>query len=220
MPRSQPPFVLPPPGWRARAAALLAGPGRQAAALAVLCLLALAAAAVVWVRAQPRPEPAPLGVHGGQALAGSPPERSLAVHVAGQVRRAGLVELPPGSRVADALRAAGGPLPGADLDAVNLARKLADGEQVRVPARGEAPAGAAAPPLPGAAGSPPAPGGLVNLNTATLAELEALPGVGQVTAERIIAYRTAHPFTSVEELRQVEGIGERRYETLKGLVTV
>jgi len=138
----------------------------------------------------------------------------VAVHVAGRVRRAGLVRLPAGSRVVDAVRAAGGIAPGADLDAVNLARRLVDGEQIRVPARGQA---VAAPP-PGTPAAPAA--GPLDLNTATAEQLDALPGVGEVTAGRIVAYRTAHPFTSVDELLEVPGIGQRRFEQLKDLVTV
>jgi competence protein ComEA len=135
----------------------------------------------------------------------------VAVHVAGRVRRPGLVQLPAGSRVQDAIRAAGGSTSGADLDAVNLARKLADGEQVFVPGPGDPPP----PPAPGAGPSAP-----LDLNSATLEQLDALPGVGEVTAGRIIAYRSAHPFTAVDELLEVPGIGQRRFEQLKDLVTV
>jgi competence protein ComEA len=141
----------------------------------------------------------------------------VAVHVAGRVRRPGLVQLPAGSRVQDAIRAAGGSTSGADLDAVNLARKLADGEQVRVPGPGDP----APQPPPGAATSPGAtPAAPLDLNTATVEQLDTLPGVGEVTAGRIVAYRTAHPFTTVDELLEVPGIGQRRFEQLKDLVTV
>jgi competence protein ComEA len=141
----------------------------------------------------------------------------VAVHVAGRVRRPGLVQLPAGSRVQDAIRAAGGSTSGADLDAVNLARKLADGEQVFVPGPGDPPP----PPAPGAGpDSSAAPSAPLDLNSATLEQLDALPGVGEVTAGRIIAYRSAHPFTAVDELLEVPGIGQRRFEQLKDLVTV
>jgi competence protein ComEA len=143
-----PPFVLPPDGIRARLGALLAGAGRQRTAVAVLALAAVLGAGAVWARAAPRlaapagepgaASPAqtlPRAVQGEAAAAGR-----VAVHVAGRVRRPGLVRLAAGSRVLDAVRAAGGTTPGADLDAVNLARKLVDGEQVRIPARGQAPA--------------------------------------------------------------------------------
>jgi competence protein ComEA len=137
------------------------------------------------------------------------------VHVAGRVRRPGLVRLPAGSRVHDAIRAAGGVAPGADLDAVNLARKLTDGEQVLVPGPGDPP-----PPPPGATGSGASPAAPLDLNTATMEQLDALPGVGEVTAGRILAYRSAHPFTAVDELLEVPGIGQRRFDQLKDLVTV
>jgi competence protein ComEA len=103
---------------------------------------------------------------------------------------------------------------GADLDAVNLARKLVDGEQVRVPAHGEAAA------APAAQGGEAVPAGPLDLNSATVEQLDTLPGVGEVTAGRIVAYRSAHPFTSVDELLEVPGIGQRRFEQLKDLVTV
>jgi competence protein ComEA len=217
-----PPFVLPPDGARARLGALLAGAGRQRTAVAVLALAAVLAAGAVWAHAVPRPG-APADAAGAAAAAQTLPRAvqgdaavdRVAVHVAGRVRRPGLVRLPAGSRVQDAVRAAGGTTPGADLDAVNLARKLVDGEQVRIPARGQA--ATAAPPAGGPEGQPAGP---LDLNTATAEQLDTLPGVGEVTAGRIVAYRTAHPFTSVDELLEVPGIGQRRFEQLKDLVTV
>jgi competence protein ComEA len=134
--------------------------------------------------------------------------------VAGRVRHPGLVRLPAGSRVQDAITAAGGVTSGADLDVVNLARKLTDGEQVRVPGPGDP-----APP-PDAAAGPATPSAPLDLNTATVEQLDTLPGVGEVTAGRIVAYRSAHPFTTVDELLEVPGIGQRRFEQLKDLVTV
>jgi competence protein ComEA len=136
--------------------------------------------------------------------------------VAGRVRRPGLVRLPAGSRVQDAIAAAGGATSGADLDAVNLARKLTDGEQVRVSGPGDPPP----PPEPAAATTPGTPSAPLDLNTATVEQLDTLPGVGEVTAGRIVAYRSAHPFTSVDELLEVPGIGQRRFDQLKDLVTV
>ena len=149
--------------------------------------------------------------------AGSPdPSGRVAVHVAGHVRRPGLVRLPTGSRVQDAIHAAGGATSGADLDAVNLARKLIDGEQILIPGPGDPPP--ALPPDAGAApGTPSAP---LDLNSATVEQLDTLPGVGEVTAGRIVAYRSAHPFTTVDELLEVPGIGQRRFDQLKDLVTV
>jgi competence protein ComEA len=222
-----PPFVLPPDGWRGRLAALLAGAARQRTAVALLALAALLGAGAVWLRATPRPagppdapaaaeaaaQTLPRAVPAGQA-AGAQAGGRVAVHVAGRVRRPGLVRLAAGSRVQDAIRAAGGAAAGANLDAVNLARKLVDGEQVRVPAHGEAVA------APAPQGGQATPAGPLDLNSATVEQLEALPGVGEVTAGRIVAYRSAHPFTSVDELLEVPGIGQRRFEQLKDLVTV
>jgi competence protein ComEA len=123
------------------------------------------------------------------------PARKLLVHVVGAVHRPGLYRLDEGSRVDDAIRAAGGPKPKAALDLVNLAAPVADGQQVIVPVRGR---GGGAATGPGAAlGVPPGP---VHLNTATLEELDTLPGVGPVTAQKILDYRTEHgAFSSVEE---------------------
>lgn len=234
---ARPPFVLPADSWRTRLAGLLAGAGRQGAAVALVVLLALGGAGVLWLRggAQPAgaaaPDPAggsaPAGGGGAGgtlpavAPGGAPAATTngtVAVHVAGRVRHPGVVELPQGSRVMDAIAAAGGVTAGADLDALNLARKVADGEQIRVVARGEHPV--APPAAAGTGPGVPGQGGLVDLNTASAEQLDALPGVGQVTVARIIAYREAHPFRSVEELRQVDGIGERRFAQLEDLVTV
>ena len=140
------------------------------------------------------------------------PPRRVWVHVVGAVRRPGLYELEEGSRIDDALRAASGAKPRAELALVNLAAPVADGQQVAVPLRGAAAAGAAA----GAAGAVPSK---VRLNTATLEQLDTLPGVGPVTAQKILDYRTAHgAFQSVDELDAVPGIGPARLEQLKELV--
>jgi len=146
----------------------------------------------------------------------------LVVAVAGEVRRPGLVRVPAGSRVADALEAAGGVLPGVDLAGVNLARKVGDGEQVAVgvapaPDAAGAPAAAgAAAAGAGAAGAAAAP---LDLNTATVEQLDALPGVGPVTAQRIVDWRARNGrFATVDQLREVEGIGERRLGQLRELV--
>lgn len=138
---------------------------------------------------------------------------AVTVDVAGKVRRPGIRRLPGGARVADALRAAGGALPGTDTSGVNLARVLADGEQilVGVPAQ-------AASPLDGGSGGggPTAP---IGLNAATAEQLETLPGVGPVLARHILEYRTQHGgFRSVEDLRNVTGIGDRRFADLRPLV--
>jgi competence protein ComEA len=148
------------------------------------------------------------------------PAAELVVSVAGRVRRPGLVSVPDGSRVADVLHAAGGALPGTDLATVNLARRVADGEQVSI---GVPAAVDAAPAGPAASGdaAAPASGGKVDLNKATLEQLDGLPGVGPVTAQRILDWRTrSGKFSRVDQLREVEGIGERRFSQLKDLVTV
>lgn len=144
----------------------------------------------------------------------------IVVSVVGKVSRPGLVSVAAGSRVADALDAVGGPLPDTDVSALNLARKLIDGEQLYVAV--PIPPGVAVPADPVANGTEPgAPGARVDLNTATEEQLDELPGVGEVTADRIIRWRTEHGrFTSVEQLREIGGIGESRFERLRDLVRV
>lgn len=145
----------------------------------------------------------------------------LLVHVAGGVRRPGVYRLRDGMRVDDALKLAGGPTRRADLTAVNLAAKAQDGRQILVPERTRAgrPGGASAGAVTGAA--PSAPGAPVNLNTATLEQLDALEGIGPATAQSILDFREEHGgFGSVEELGQIPGIGEKRLATLREAVTV
>jgi competence protein ComEA len=135
----------------------------------------------------------------------------MVVDVVGAVRRAGLYRLPQGSRIADAVARAGGATKKADLALVNLAAPVADGTQIVVPAR----AAAGAP--DGSASS--APAGPVHLNTATLQDLDALPGVGPVTAQKILDYRQQHgAFASVDELDAIPGIGPKRLDQLRDLV--
>lgn len=192
--------------WASRIAL---GPG-PVAVLAVVVALGLAFCCWWLLRADAEPVAATT-VHPGLATpvpvgsATAAPPTEIVVDVAGKVRRPGIAVLAPGDRVVDALRAAGGPRRGVDLSQLNLARLLVDGEQILV--------GVAAPPgvAASAAGDPSGQGGgaLVNLNTATPGQLEELPGVGPVTAEAIVAFRTEHgAFTSVEELLDVSGIGE------------
>lgn len=165
---------------------------------------------------EPSPSPgAPPPPEGG----GRPAAGGVVVDVSGKVRNPGILRLAAGARVADALKAAGGVRPGADTDGLNRARLLVDGEQVVVGAPAAAApaapgAGAAAGPTGGA--SPAAP---VGLNTATAEQLDELPGVGPVLAQHIIDYRTEHGgFRSVDELREVNGIGDKRYADLQNLV--
>jgi competence protein ComEA len=152
----------------------------------------------------------------GAGVTGLPSSR-VVVHVVGAVRRPGLYRLSHDSRIADAVARAGGATRRADLAQVNLAAPLADGEQVVVPRRGTA-AGATAGSSVGAAG-PGAPGAPVQLSTATLEQLDSLPGVGPVTAQKILDYREKHgAFSSVDELDAVPGIGPKRLEQLRELV--
>ena len=148
--------------------------------------------------------------------ASAAPASLVVVHVVGAVHRPGLYRLAQGSRIFDAVRRAGGATPKAALALVNLAAPLADGTQIVVPARAP-PNGAAA---GGSSGDAPAtPSGPVHLNTATLADLEALPGVGPVTAQKILDYRQQHgAFSSVDELDAIPGIGPKRLDQLRDLV--
>ncbi len=135
----------------------------------------------------------------------------LVVDVVGAVRRPGLLRLAKGARIADAVARAGGATGRADLAQVNLAAPLADGEQVVVPARGSVASSVSA------AGTPSA--GPVHLSTATAEQLDALPGIGPVTAQKIIDYRTQHgTFSSVDELDAIPGIGPAKIDQLRGLV--
>lgn len=144
----------------------------------------------------------------------------LVVDVVGKVRHPGVYRLPDGARVADALHAAGGAATGVDLTPLNLARKLTDGEQIAVGVTG-APAGIPAAGGSAAASAGSAASGPIDLNTATLAQLDSLPGVGPVLAQRILDWRTTHGrFDSVDQLRDVSGIGDSRFADLKSLVTV
>jgi competence protein ComEA len=141
------------------------------------------------------------------------PSGGVVVDVAGKVRQPGVRHLPAGSRVIDALTAAGGALPGVDTSSLNLARVLADGEQVMV-GRPAAPDTAAV-----ATGSGAGSSGPVSLNSATVDQLDALPGVGPVLARHIIEYRNQHGgFTSVNQLQQISGVGRRKFSELKSLV--
>jgi competence protein ComEA len=175
------------------------------------------------------PQPEPGGDGGGAATGTSATATEVVVHVAGAVVSPGVRRLPLGSRVIDALDAAGGALPEADLPRINLAAPLIDGQQVYVPKAGEQPPVAAGAGTGGGAGAGggavgpggSAPGALVNLNTATAEQLDTLPGVGPSTAAAIIAHRDQNgPFTSVDQLLDVRGIGEAKLEQLRDLVSV
>lgn len=221
---------------------------RTIAALALVLVAAVGLAAFHFWSARPQGVRAPETVEAGAAavvddplraggagsvprpVAGAPPTPppepagEIVVDVSGKVRRPGVQRLPAGSRVADALRAAGGARAGTDLSGLNRARVLVDGEQVAVglpqaPAALGAMDGTAA--TPGTPGTPGAPGpaALLSLSAATKEQLETLPGVGPVLAQHIIDHRTENGgFRSVDELRQVNGIGDRRFADLRPLV--
>ncbi|MTD13141.1 ComEA family DNA-binding protein [Nakamurella sp. YIM 132087] len=149
----------------------------------------------------------------------------IAVSVTGRVRRPGIVLLPEGSRVADAIEAAGGLLDPADMTGINLAEPLTDGRSVVVVAGGAQITGPPPGTAPGGSGTgaadPSAPGAPLDLNTADVAALDALPGVGPVTAENIVAWRDLNgSFASVEQLQEVTGIGPAKYEQIAPLVRV
>lgn len=176
----------------------------------VLAVAIVAGGLLGVVRSAPPPATA---APGGFEVVTTRPAEEIRVHVGGWVVERSVVRLPAGSLVADAIKAAGGARPGADLDGLNLALPLQDGSQVIVPGPGE----------PGqSSGSAGVAGdGSVRINTATQAEIETLPGVGPVLAQRIIAHREQHgPFRSVEDLLGVPGIGEAKYAALRDLVTV
>jgi competence protein ComEA len=209
----------------------------------VVLILVAVVAGFVWYR---------LGVSGGDDATAAPSRRSapvatrasatatsrasggsgnapaagakIVVHVAGAVVHAGVVELPADARVIDAIEAVGGAQADGDLDRLNLAAKVADGERVFVAKVGQADPGVlgdATGPSGSASGGATTGGAKVNLNTATQAQLEALPGIGPSYAQAIIAERQARGgFKSVNELRNVRGIGDKRFEQLAPLVTV
>ena len=209
--------------------------------LAVLGVLFLLVATVVvlgvrvaWARSSAQPQPIAATAHGppgglvartvpaafaSRGATGMPTAAGvLMVHVVGQVRRPGVVRLPPGARVLDAVQAAGGATSSADFKHLNMARPVADGEQIVVPKPGEAIAAAGVPGAGGATTGGPgqgttgvgSAGGLVDLNAADASALDSLPGVGPVLAQRILDWRTQHGrFSSVDELGEVSGIGDK-----------
>jgi competence protein ComEA len=178
---------------------------RRALVAAIALLVASVLAGRLLLRSHEPSVPPPVRL---AAPATTAPARVAVVYVAGAVRRPGLYRLREGSRVADALARAGGPARTAQLELVNLAARVADGEQIVVPRKGAV-----------AAATGSSPSGPVHLNTATLEQLDALPGVGPVTAQKILDYRQAHgAFSSVDELDAVPGIGPARLGDLRGLV--
>jgi competence protein ComEA len=193
---------------------------RELAGLIAIVAMVLAGAGLWYLRSLPRPVAIRSDVQRAApvpAASTSPSPSLLLVHVAGLVREPGVYEFRTGDRVVDAVQAAGGPRKHADLDALNLAAPLTDGQQVLVPARGPSGGGAGVLPAPGAMATP----GLVDVNTASGSELDTLPGIGPVLAQRIIDYRTEHgPFATVDDLDDVSGIGPATLEDLRPMVTV
>ncbi len=214
--------------------------------MVVLLAVAVFAGRVLLARAHDRPAPvasssssvsasadgvvtraSPAYAGGGSGSAKASPTASatvpgsgttVVVDVVGQVRHPGVYTLRSGQRVDDAVRAAGGVVAPSDVAAVNLACVVVDGEQIRVPRPGEP---IATGPLTGGSTTGGSGGGLVNLNTAGLADLDGLPGVGPVLAQRILDWRTMHGrFTSVDELGEVSGIGEKLLGQLRSKATV
>jgi competence protein ComEA len=201
---------------RERLAALSRG---ELVGLVALLAVTLGGAGLWYVRSLPRPVEVAAAPSGGTASAPastSPsPEVVVLVDVAGWVRRPGVYEFTEGARVIDAIDAAGGARSGALLEALNLAAPLTDGTQILVPREGQE--GVAPAPVTGGAVA----GGLVNVNSAMATELEELPGIGEVIAQRIIDYRTENgPFATVDELLDVSGIGDAILESIRELVMV
>ncbi|WP_046320238.1 ComEA family DNA-binding protein [Mycobacterium sp. UM_Kg1] len=249
-PAASPPRWLPDgtaeAGWLAK---VRADPGR-AGVIATAVIAAVAVLITVFTMLRDRPAPvvsaklppveavSPASPPPGTPAAdtGAPPAEQVVVSVVGLVRKPGLATLSPGSRIADALTAAGGALDGADTLGLNLARPLVDGEQIVVglaPPAGLPVLGSSAGPVPAvpdaprpsttptATGPEPHRDEPVNLNTATAEQLDALPGVGPVTAAAIVAWRDTHGrFASVDQLGEVDGIGPARLEKLRALVRV
>lgn len=230
-------------GWLAR---VRADPGRAGAiALAAIAAIAVLVAIFTLMRDEPAPvrsaklppvDPVASASRDPGPNATAKPSQPVVVSVVGLVHTPGLVTLAPGARIADALKAAGGTTDGADTTGLNMARQVGDGEQIVVgiaPVKGQPPvlgssvsAGSTAPGAPGTGSHPdrpdkPARSEVVNLNTATVQQLDALPGVGPVTAAAIVAWRDANgKFTKVDQLAEVDGIGPARLEKLRPLVRV
>ena len=192
--------------------------------LGVVVVVTLGGVGLWYTRSLPKPvavrttaAPAAFGSPGDPPAASPTPSPvPVFVDVAGWVRRPGVYEFTSGQRVIDAVDAAGGPRPGADLTSLNLAAPLADGTQILVPRPGVPSLGAGSGTVPGSDG-----GALVNVNTADATALETLDGVGEVIAAAIIEYRTQNgPFTSVDQLEDVSGIGPSTLEGIRDSVTV
>lgn len=176
-------------------------------------LIGLLTAAILWMLSSP-----PRGK--AITLSAPPSPKPLMVHISGAVLQPGVYALPAGSRIQDGIQAAGGLGPEADTSLLNLAALVQDGERVYVPSQTFT---TPAPPITRSytPQETTTAGGLININTASLGELESLPGIGPTLAQRIIEYRVTHgPFTTIEAIQDVAGIGPARYEQIKNLISV
>jgi competence protein ComEA len=213
------PRPLPPPSWRDRVDELIHG-DRAVARVAAGALLVIGVAVVAFALLRPStPSPPPeltlpMASTSASTAAPTTAAASLVVHAAGAVVRPGLYRLPPGARVDDLVAAAGGVASDADVDRINLAALLVDGERVYVPRLGEA--------VPVAGGDAASSSGPIDLNTANESQLDTLPGIGPATAKAIVDERARRGgrFTSVDDLLNVRGIGPAKLEQLRPLVTV
>lgn len=201
------------PTWRDRIDGWRDDPRARLVAIALVALLA----GLYWYRSALGGEAAPLEQEvldppASSETADQTATDEIVVHVSGAVARPGVLRLAPLSRVADAVEAAGGPVADADLDQLNLAAPLGDGERVHVPVEGET-----LPVDPAASGAPTGP---LNVNSASAAALETLPGIGPAIAQAIVAARSDHRFETVDDLLRVRGIGPSKLEELRPLVTV
>ena len=213
-----------PPKKRAPKPAVVVG------IVSVVVVIALAVAAALFGAFSPHPA---FEVTKGEAAAsadaagtdsspeGTEPSRTILVHIGGSVGNPGVYELPEGSRVNDAVGAAGGFAEDAQVDSVNLARTLTDGEQVLIPSTADVQASGQQTTTGQESSTASAGSGKVNINTATAEALDALPGIGASTAEKIVADREANgPFKTIDDLKRVSGIGDKKYAQLADLITV
>lgn len=215
-----PPALEPAPSLLDRVRALFDEESVARRAVTIVASIALVGgAALLWLRGPPQPTESGLQ---RAATTLQEPERGEAIarpraHAAGAVNRPGVYVLPAGARVEDLITAAGGATPDADVDQLNLAALVADGERVYVPRRGEVVATQA----PAGAETGEGAGPIINLNSATAEQLEELPGIGPSTARAIVEHRNTHgPFREVDELLQVRGIGDAKLDQIRELVIV